>query len=79
MRAAILFPVALATPALAEVKSVIDVGFEVVHSESVAAAPAVVWPVITKPSRWWSSAHTFSGDASNLSIDARPGGCFAKR
>lgn len=28
---------------------------------------------------WWSSDHTFSGDARNLSLDARPGGCFCEK
>ena len=28
---------------------------------------------------WWSPSHTFSGDARNLSIDARPGGCFCEK
>jgi hypothetical protein len=34
--------------------------------------------------RWWGISpiggirHTFSGDAGNLSIDARPGGCFCE-
>ena len=28
---------------------------------------------------WWDAAHTFSGNAANLSIDARAGGCFCER
>ena len=27
---------------------------------------------------WWSSAHSFSGSAANLSIDLRAGGCFCE-
>jgi hypothetical protein len=27
---------------------------------------------------WWNPAHTYSGDSKNLSIDARPGGCFCE-
>ncbi len=27
---------------------------------------------------WWDKEHTFSGDAANLSLDARPGGCFCE-
>ena len=27
---------------------------------------------------WWDPQHTFSGDAKNLSIDPRPGGCFCE-
>jgi len=28
---------------------------------------------------WWNSAHTFSGKASNLSIDDKPMGCFCEK
>jgi transposase len=28
---------------------------------------------------WWDSVYTFSGDASNLSIDDRAGGCFCEK
>jgi hypothetical protein len=30
-------------------------------------------------SKWWDPAHTFSSDARNLSIDARPMGCFCEK
>ncbi len=29
--------------------------------------------------RWWSGAHTYSGDAANLSLDAQAGGCWCER
>jgi uncharacterized protein YndB with AHSA1/START domain len=29
--------------------------------------------------RWWNPEHTYSGDAANLSIDPRPGGCFCEK
>jgi hypothetical protein len=28
---------------------------------------------------WWNPEHTYSHDAKNLSIDARPGGCFCEK
>ena len=28
---------------------------------------------------WWSSAHTFSGDAHNLTIDEKATGCFCEK
>jgi uncharacterized protein YndB with AHSA1/START domain len=28
---------------------------------------------------WWNPEHTYSHDAKNLSIEARPGGCFCER
>ena len=29
--------------------------------------------------RWWSDAHTWSGKAANLSLDAQAGGCWCER
>lgn len=29
--------------------------------------------------QWWSASHTFSGDAANLYIEDRAGGCFCER
>jgi len=28
---------------------------------------------------WWNSAHTFTGDAHNLTIEAKPMGCFCEK
>jgi hypothetical protein len=28
---------------------------------------------------WWSSDHTYSGDAHNMSMDARPMGCWCEK
>jgi hypothetical protein len=28
---------------------------------------------------WWDPAHTFSHNARNLSVDAKPGGCFCEQ
>lgn len=34
---------------------------------------------ILHPARWWSSEHTWSGDAKNLSVEPRAGGCWCER
>ena len=52
-------------------------GFQVTHTVSVAAAPAKVWDSLMRPARWWSSAHSWSGDAKNLSMDGD--GCFCEK
>jgi uncharacterized protein YndB with AHSA1/START domain len=65
--------------AAAEVISATDSGFEVLETVSVAAAPKDVYPHLTDIAAWWNKAHTYSGDAGNLSLDARPGGCFCER
>lgn len=51
--------------------------------ESIAeiGAPAdEVWEaLVERVGSWWSPAHTYSGEARNLSIEAEPGGCFCER
>ncbi len=79
MRLALLIPALLATaPASAEVVKVEGSTFVVEHKLTVAAAPDAVWRALSAPSRWWSSAHSWSGDAANLSMAMRPGGCFCE-
>ena len=43
------------------------------------AAPDHVYAAITGVARWWDSNHTYSGNASNLSLDARAGGCWCEQ
>jgi uncharacterized protein YndB with AHSA1/START domain len=46
----------------------------------VAAPPARVYDALVRElTTWWSPSHTYTGDAKNLSIDARPGGCFCEK
>lgn len=53
-------------------------GFEVVETTTIAAPPAKVWVALLTPGAWWSSQHSWSGDAKNLSIDLAAG-CFCER
>jgi formylglycine-generating enzyme required for sulfatase activity len=54
-------------------------GFIVRHEMTIAAAPARVYDALVHDvGLWWNPDHTFSGNARNLSIDARPGGCFCE-
>lgn len=70
---------ALPSQAAAEVVGVQDSGFSIKIGVDVAAAPAAVFKVLTEQvGAWWSSSHSFSGKASNLSIEAKPGGCFCE-
>jgi len=64
----------------AEVVSSAANGFEVRAQVELNATPEVVYKaLVEKVGSWWDPAHTWSQDASNLSIDARPGGCFCER
>jgi hypothetical protein len=75
-----LAAVALGTPARAEVIESSPTGFAVRNDARVNAAPAVVYAVLTESiGRWWDPAHTFSHDSRNLSMEAKPGGCFCER
>lgn len=46
----------------------------------VEAAPEVAFETFTTAlPKWWDSAHTWSGDAKNLSLEPRAGGCFCEQ
>jgi len=67
-----------AGPVAAEVISVAGNGFELRETAHIAAAPDQVYAALVLPANWWSSAHTFSGSAANLKLDARAGGCWCE-
>jgi uncharacterized protein YndB with AHSA1/START domain len=70
---------ALAMPALAETSNVSPAGFVSSFREEVKAAPDDVWKAIVALPRWWNNEHTWSGQASNMSLDLQAGGCWCER
>jgi uncharacterized protein YndB with AHSA1/START domain len=64
--------------ARAEVVEAGPTGFALQRTIHIAATPERVYAALVLPTRWWNSEHTFSGSASNLSLDARAGGCFCE-
>ena len=55
-------------------------GFLVKFEVTVNAPPAKVYEALVRQiGSWWNPEHTYSHDAKNLSIDARPGGCFCEK
>ena len=55
-------------------------GFLVKFEVSVNAPAAKVYDALVgQIGSWWNPEHTYSDDAKNLSIDARPGGCFCEK
>lgn len=34
---------------------------------------------MVEPGHWWNSEHSWSGDAANLTLDPRAGGCFCEK
>lgn len=55
-------------------------GFVVKHEATLDAPPARVYEaLVDQVGSWWNPSHTYSNDSGNLSLDARPGGCFCER
>lgn len=54
-------------------------GFEVSATTTIAASPAEVYAALVQINRWWNGEHSYSGDAANMSLDPRAGGCFCER
>ena len=76
---ALVLALAVTGPALAEVKSATPNGFEVASIVTIAAPADRVYSAFGEIGHWWSSSHTFSRDAANLSLELRAGGCFCER
>lgn len=76
--AAALMALALPCVAFAAVEDEAPNGFTVTETAAVAAAPDQVYGALIAPARWWSSEHTYSHDAANLTLDARAGGCWCE-
>ncbi|HYB54029.1 MAG TPA: ATPase, partial [Thermoanaerobaculia bacterium] len=69
-----------AAGAPAEVVDVADNGFTVRNSVVVPVdASKAYLAVVDGVGRWWDPEHTFSRDAANLSIEAKPRGCFCEK
>jgi hypothetical protein len=48
------------------------------HKLQSTAAPADLYRAVGQIGSWWSSKHTFSGSAANLSLKAEAGGCLCE-
>lgn len=70
---------ALAALARAETSNVSPTGFISTFREEVKVAPEEVWKSVLQLPRWWSDSHTYSGKASNLSLEPVAGGCWCER
>jgi hypothetical protein len=68
----------MATSVSAEVRTRTEDGFTLGFERPVSVAPETVLDLVATPSAWWSSAHTYSGDAANIRLDMIPGGCWCE-
>jgi uncharacterized protein YndB with AHSA1/START domain len=70
----------LLSPVLAHssVSDVANNGFTLEITTHIGATPEKVYSALIQPARWWSADHTFSGNAANLQLDAKAGGCWCE-
>ncbi len=62
----------------AEVLAVDESHFIVKHEIMVPLDTNASYQLLGKPAQWWSSAHTWSGDARNMQLQLKAGGCFCE-
>jgi len=66
--------------ARADVADSANNGFTAKIALTIQASPDEVYRrLVGNIGDWWNSAHTFSGDAHNLTIEAKPMGCFCEK
>lgn len=70
--------VALAAPAQAEVRESTPHGFHIGGEIVIDAPREAVWAAMVRPGLWWNDSHSGFGDASAMTLDARPGGCWCE-
>ena len=68
-----------AAPLSAEIVETSDTHFVTRDSAVVDANAADVWMALISPAKWWTDAHSWSGDAANMTLVPQGGGCFCER
>ena len=63
-------------PANAEIVAASADHFHIRLQAESTTTPEPLWQKLTQPATWWNSAHTYSGDAQNLSLDPIAGGMW---
>jgi uncharacterized protein YndB with AHSA1/START domain len=63
----------------ADVKEAASDHLLIQDSRTIHAPPDKLYAALTDVGHWWNSEHTYSGDASHLSLKAEAGGCFCER
>lgn len=68
-----------ALAAHAEVKEAAADHLLIQDARTVHAPPEKLYAALIDVASWWNGDHTYSGDASHLSLKAEAGGCFCER
>ena len=71
-------PLLAAAPAAAEVVSASPTGFEVQEVVNLVVPQPSAYAAFGQVGKWWNKEHSYSGDASRMSLQLRPGGCFCE-
>lgn len=69
---------AFAGSALAEVKTAAEGRLVLENTVVIDAPPAKVYAALCKVGDWWDSAHTYSGKASNMTVELKAGSCWCE-
>jgi len=67
-----------AAPASAEIVARTPDSFTLRYAGSVGVGRGDVFGAVALINEWWDGAHTYSGDAANLTLDTEVGGCFCE-
>lgn len=67
-----------ATPAAAAVISAKDGALHLENKVVIAASPEKVYLALGQIGQWWDPAHSYSGKASNMTLEMKPGGCWCE-
>jgi uncharacterized protein YndB with AHSA1/START domain len=70
---------AVGTPAAAEIVSRSENAFMLKFTGRTTLGPAGVPEALSQLPLWWDPAHSYSGDADNLSLDLGVGGCWCEK
>ncbi len=74
-----LFALLFAAPARADVPSSSPGAFVVMANTQIVATNDEAWDAMLDIGRWWSPAHSYSGDARRMTLEPRAGGCWCER
>ena len=75
---ALVAAIGFAMPANAEITNTASNGFTVKHQATIQASRDDIWASLIAPARWWSGAHSWSGNAENFYLVPQAGGCFCE-
>ena len=73
-----IFLLALSLNVHADVISSDEHGFEIYIEKTVLVDHKTAYEQFLRVGEWWNADHTWFGDAGNLSIEAKAGGCFCE-